>query len=54
MMAKHLSLLTSQVTNTLNKKYDASVVDYDAGLEHILMMADALSGGIVKQFPDKF
>jgi hypothetical protein len=54
MMAKHLSLLTSQVTNTLNKKYDASVVDYDAGLDHILMMADALSGGIVKQFPDKF
>jgi hypothetical protein len=54
MMAKHLSLLTSQVTDNLNKKYDASIADFDAGLDHILMMADALSDGIIKQFPDKF
>jgi hypothetical protein len=27
---------------------------YDKVYDHILMMADALSDGIVKQFPEKF
>jgi len=38
----------------LTKNWDADVKAYDAVYEHILMMADALSDGIVKQFPQKF
>jgi hypothetical protein len=33
---------------------DADVRAYDAVYNHILMMADALSDGIVKQFPGTF
>lgn len=54
MMAKHLSTTTDEVTATLNKNYDQSVKDFDIVYDHILSMADTLSDGIVKQFPDKF
>jgi len=32
----------------------ADARDYDAIEQHALMMADALSEGIMKQFPEKF
>jgi hypothetical protein len=32
----------------------ADVAAYDVVHEHILMMADALSAGIIAQFPDRF
>jgi len=54
MMSKHLTTTTAEVTARLNKKYDEDVQDYDAVYAHILMMADALSDGIIKQFPNKF
>jgi hypothetical protein len=54
MMAKHLATTTDEVTARLNKKYDDDVRAYDAVYDHILMMSDALSDGIIKQFPDKF
>jgi hypothetical protein len=54
MMAKHLATTTDEVTARLNKKYDDDVKAYDAVYDHILMMSDALSDGIIKQFPDKF
>jgi hypothetical protein len=54
MMKKHLSTTTSEVVARLTHDWDADVKAYDAVYEHILMMADALSDGIVKQFPDKF
>jgi hypothetical protein len=38
----------------LGKNCDADVRAFDEVYKHILMMADALSEGIVKQFPDKF
>jgi hypothetical protein len=34
--------------------YAGSAKDYDAIETHILVMADALSAGIIKQFPQKF
>jgi hypothetical protein len=34
--------------------WEGDVRAYDAVYDHILMMSDALSDGIVKQFPDKF
>ena len=54
MMQTHLDLLTTAVVARLNKDWAAEIKAYDDGHEHILKMADALSAGIQKQFPDKF
>ena len=54
LMQKHLSTTTNEVVARLNKDWDADVRAFDEVHEHILHMADALSEGIVKQFPNKF
>ena len=54
MMNKHLSTTTDEVVARLTKNWDADVRAYDAVYAHILAMADALSAGIIKQFPEKF
>jgi hypothetical protein len=54
MMNKHLSTTTDEVVARLNKRSDDDVRAFDAVYDHILHMSDALSDGIVKQFPDKF
>ena len=54
MMKQHLSTTTAEVVARLTHDWAADVKAYDAVYDHILMMADALSDGIVKQFPDKF
>jgi hypothetical protein len=54
MMNKHLSTTTDEVVARLTKNWDADVKAFDAVYSHILMMSDALSDGIVKQFPAKF
>ena len=54
MMNKHLSTTADEVVARLTKNWDADIRAYDAVYEHILAMADALSDGIVKQFPAKF
>ena len=54
MMKKHLSTTTAEVVARLTHDWDGDVRAYDAVYDHILMMSDALSDGIVKQFPDKF
>lgn len=54
MMNKHLATTTDEVVARLTKNWDADVRAYDAVYTHILMMADALSEGIIKQFPAKF
>ena len=54
LMKKHLSTTTDEVVARLNKKWDDDVRAFDAVYDHILHMADALSDGIIKQFPDKF
>lgn len=54
MMKKHLSTTTTEVVARLMHDYDGDVRACDAVYEHILMMSDELSDGIVKQFPDKF
>ena len=53
-MQKHLSTTTNEVVARLNKDWDADVRAFDAVYEHVLHMADALSEGIVKQFPGQF
>lgn len=54
LMKGHLSTTTAEVVARLNKRWDDDVRAYDEVYRHILMMSDALSDGIVKQFPDKF
>ena len=54
LMKTHLSTTTNEVVARLNKNWDEDVKAWDAVYNHILMMSDALSDGIIKQFPDKF
>ena len=54
LMKGHLSTTTSEVVARLNKNWEEDVRAFDEVHRHILMMADALSDGIIKQFPDKF
>jgi len=54
MMNTHLSTTSTELVARLNKDWDGDVKAYDAVYDHILHMADALSDGIVKQFPQKF
>jgi len=42
------------VVARLNRNWDEDVRAFDEVYEHILKMSDALSEGIIKQFPDKF
>lgn len=54
MLYKHLEFVTADVTARAKKDWDAEIVAFDKGLEHMIMFADVLTEGIVKQFPDKF
>ena len=54
MLHKHLQLLTDAVVARLNKDWKADIKAYDEGEDHIIMLADTLSDGIIKQFPEKF
>jgi hypothetical protein len=54
MLEKHLSFTTDEVTSRLKKKWDKDIEAYDKGHDHMLMFADELTSGIVKQFPEKF
>ena len=54
MMAMHLATTTKEVLARLNKKWDEDVKAFDEVYTHILHMSDALSAGIIAQFPQKF
>jgi hypothetical protein len=54
MMAKHLDDTLLEATQRLEGNHVAEVRTYDRIHDHILEMADVLSGGIVEQFPEKF
>ena len=54
MMKTHLDQTLDEATHRLQGKTADEIKDYDAIVNHILMMADALSGGIIAQFPAKF
>lgn len=53
-MNKHLSDTLKEASNRLNKEYENDIKDYDHIHDHILIMADLFSQGIIKQFPEKF
>ncbi len=54
MLFKHLDYTTDEVTAILSKNWAAGIDAYDKGEKHMLMFADVLSNGIIKQFPKKF
>jgi hypothetical protein len=54
MMNTHLSTTTDEVVARLTKNWEQDVRAFDAVYRHILDMSDALSDGIVKQFPNRF
>jgi hypothetical protein len=52
-MRTHLDQTLAEASDELTGRYTASVADYEQIHVHILAMADLLSSGIIKQFPDK-
>jgi hypothetical protein len=54
MMRAHLDETLKEASDRLAGNFGADVADYEAVHHHILLMADALSNGIIAQFPQKF
>lgn len=53
-MKMHLDLTLAEATARLQGKYTDDIADYDKIHDHILGLADLLSTGIIKQFPNRF
>ena len=53
-MFMHLDQTLNEASNQLKGNYAASLKDYDHAMDHMLMVADTLSDGIIAQFPAKF
>lgn len=53
-MRQHLDLTLKEATDRLGGNYAADIKDYDEVHHHIRGLADALTDGIVKQFPERF
>ena len=54
LMHMHLATTKTELVARATKDYPADVIAWDAVYTHILKMADAISTGIIKQYPDKF
>jgi hypothetical protein len=54
MMKSHLDQTLSEAQHRLTHRYAADIRDYDRIHRHILVMADTLSEGIMRQFPGRF
>jgi hypothetical protein len=54
MMYMHLRFITEGVAAKLNKAWNQNITALDKNQSHLMHMADFLTNGIIKQFPDKF
>ena len=54
MMNEHLALTTQEATARLKSDWNTDVATFDKIFDQAMMMADALTDGIVAQFPAKF
>lgn len=54
MLREHLSLVTAEAVNRLNGNYAADIRVYDQIEDQALKMADVMSMGIIRQFPNQF
>jgi hypothetical protein len=50
----HLEMVADDLNASLKKDWQARIVSIDDGMTHIIMMSDAISDAVVKQFPEKF
>jgi hypothetical protein len=53
-MYTHCDQTFAELEHRLNKDYAADIQDHDTIEQHLLMMADMLTDGIVAQFPGRF
>jgi len=53
MLQKHLDFVTQQVVARIKMDWAADIKASDAGYDHMMMFADMLSDGIIKQNPKK-
>lgn len=54
LLNQHLSLTKGEVVARLSSKWDEDVIAFDDIYTEIMTLSDALSEGILKQFPDRF
>ncbi|WP_341870818.1 hypothetical protein [Brevibacillus antibioticus] len=54
LLYKHLELLTGNLQARLKKDWEADIETFDKGEDHIITLADVLTAGIIKQFPNRF
>lgn len=54
LLYKHLDLTTDEIVYRLKNDWKTDINFYDKDHDYIIMFADALADGIVKQFPYKF
>jgi hypothetical protein len=54
LMRVHLDQTLAEAAHRLGGDFSADIRDYERIHRHILMMADAISTGIIKQFPGRF
>lgn len=54
MLHMHLKFVTDQVVTRMKKDWNAEIIAFDKGEDHMIKFADILTKGIIKQFPNKF